>query len=178
MESEGAELPFQLSHRERDAAAYDRIYPESWARSGPVGALRHLPVVSIQLFPYRWDPAIRGLRVATELEVTVRFLPEVGRKSDLKTPFDDPTRSRASQLGEALPPVDRQLGAGRELSTLLVSLAGSRSAPAVRRGAGVSAGGQYHRGLPGHLLGSEGGGVGPGGRDRQPGLGGAVLRGG
>lgn len=88
--------PSQELVRVRDAAAYAVPFPAVWARAGEPGRMRHLRVVTIDLFPYRWDPAISGLRVATEMEVRVRFIRERGADVIARNPpaADDPSWGR------------------------------------------------------------------------------------
>lgn len=81
--------PEQTLVRIRDASAYARLSPGSWADLREIGRLRHLSIVPVDLSPVRWDPSIRGLLVARELEVEVRFV-----------------RNQSLRREETIPPTD------------------------------------------------------------------------
>jgi len=69
-------LPVQIEEPARDAEAFAAEFPRVWAELGEVGWLRHVRTVSVQLYPYHWDPASGALRWADRLEVEVRFEPQ------------------------------------------------------------------------------------------------------
>ncbi len=48
-------------------------YPESIAWLGPIGVLRDQRYVELHVAPVRYDPVARGLRIATHVDVEVRF---------------------------------------------------------------------------------------------------------
>ncbi|HKQ62702.1 MAG TPA: C25 family cysteine peptidase [Candidatus Polarisedimenticolaceae bacterium] len=58
-----------------DPALYEdeSLDPPAAVRLGAIGVLRHQRYVEVQVAPVRWDPRTRALRVATKIEVTVRF---------------------------------------------------------------------------------------------------------
>lgn len=66
-------LPVQEEVRRVDAAKYAGPFPPSWAALGSVGTTRFLRVVPVTVSPYRWDPSLRAVLVASRLEVEVRF---------------------------------------------------------------------------------------------------------
>lgn len=68
-------LPVQVDQYIRNEQAFSSTYPSDWAVIGPVAWLRHHRVIPVEIFPYRWDPAAAGMRVATEMEIEVRFVP-------------------------------------------------------------------------------------------------------
>ena len=61
--------------RRPDPAIFEgsRLYPEEIAALGEIGALRGQRYVEVRLSPVRYDPAIRGIRVARSFDVAVRF---------------------------------------------------------------------------------------------------------
>lgn len=77
------EVPYEISTRIRDNALYAATYPAAWGSLGKPSTLRHVRVVAVSLQPYRWSPRVRGLEVASELEVEVRFVATPGRGQDL-----------------------------------------------------------------------------------------------
>ncbi len=65
-----------LAERVPDPAIYDRtdrLFPERLAWLGEIGVLREQRYVEVHVAPVRYDPALRGLRIATDVEVEVRF---------------------------------------------------------------------------------------------------------
>ncbi len=81
--------PQQTLVRIRDASAYASLSPESWADLREIGRLRHLSVVPVDLRPVRWDPSVRGLLVARELEVEIRFVRDRSlRREDTAPPSE------------------------------------------------------------------------------------------
>lgn len=66
-------LPTQTSEYVADPTLYGDEFPQVWARLGERGRLRHLSVVRVEVFPYRWDPGMPGIEMATALEVTVSW---------------------------------------------------------------------------------------------------------
>lgn len=80
-------LPVQSNVKIRDAASYGRSYPAEFVSLESVGNLRHLALASIAITPYRWNPGLSGVEVATELEVEVRFEPVRGINAPRLTPL-------------------------------------------------------------------------------------------
>jgi hypothetical protein len=66
-------LPVQQEVRRADARKYAEPFPAAWAVLGTEGALRFLRVVPVAVSPYRWDPSLRAVLVASRLEVEIRF---------------------------------------------------------------------------------------------------------
>lgn len=66
-------LPVQEETRRADPRKYAEPFPTAWASLGRMGRLRFLRVVSVTVSPYRWDPSLRAVMVASKLEVEVRF---------------------------------------------------------------------------------------------------------
>jgi hypothetical protein len=74
---EGADgLPVQREVRRVDPGKFAEPYPAAWAALGTEGTLRFLRVVPVTVSPYRWDPSLRAVLVASRLEVEVRFEPD------------------------------------------------------------------------------------------------------
>lgn len=103
------ELPVQLADHTPDAAVYAQGYPMEWARLGPVSTLRHLRLVRVELYPYRWDPSAGGVQVATRMRLEVRFEAESGqglipgqprRGAAPQTDSRPASRNQAFALGE------------------------------------------------------------------------------
>jgi len=59
----------------QDQAAYgsSSFFPASPVEVGPRAILRGVPVVRVEVFPFRWNPATRELRYATRLRFRVEF---------------------------------------------------------------------------------------------------------
>ncbi len=75
--TEGADgLPVQQEVRRADARKYAEPFPAAWAALGTEGTLRYLRVVPVTVSPYRWDPSLRAVLVASRLEVEIRFEPD------------------------------------------------------------------------------------------------------
>ncbi len=71
----------------REIFAGRKVFPSAIASLGKTGMFRHQRYVEVHLAPVRFDPKIRGLRVATSFEVTVRFEDDTGVRTD---PTPDP----------------------------------------------------------------------------------------
>ena len=69
-------LPVQIAHPAREEKAWSAPYPRVPAELGEPGTLRHLDVVPVRVYPYRWDPAAGAIRFARRLAISVRFVPD------------------------------------------------------------------------------------------------------
>lgn len=78
-------LPVQIEQPARAEQAWTAPYPARWVELGEVATLRHLRVVPVQVYPYRWDPAAGALRHATRLVIDVRFVPDESAAKVLAT---------------------------------------------------------------------------------------------
>lgn len=79
----------RYSTRFEDPAVYEgrSTYPGAVAELGPVGVLRDQRYVELRVAPVRYDPAIRGLRIARSFEVTIDFGDGVSNEGE---PAEDP----------------------------------------------------------------------------------------
>jgi hypothetical protein len=101
---EGADgLPVQQEVRRADPGKFAEPFPAAWAALGTEGVLRFLRVVPVTVHPYRWDPSLRAVLVASRLEVEVRFQPDPA--ADAGGPF--PRRARERIPGPDDPGWDR-----------------------------------------------------------------------
>ena len=84
-------LPTQRDLYLRDLDRYRSIYPAEWASAERSGTLRQLPVARVEFRPFRWNPALGGVEMATAIEVTVRFVREATREDQglWRRPGDD-----------------------------------------------------------------------------------------
>lgn len=73
IEEEEGGLPSQTTEFVRDPSVYSSEFPQVWARLGDRGRLRHISVVRVEVFPFRWDPGMPGIEMATSMEIEVTW---------------------------------------------------------------------------------------------------------
>ncbi len=96
---EGADgLPMQQEVRRADPGKFAEPFPAVWAALGTEGTLRFLRVVPVTVFPYRWDPTLRAVLVASRLDVEVRF--ETDPAADVGGLFPRRARERIPGLDD------------------------------------------------------------------------------
>jgi hypothetical protein len=88
--------PEQRLSWDRDEALYARGFPESWAVLGRPANLRSLRIVPVDVYPYRWDPQAGAVRIATRMEIDIRFEEDHPLSLPRNRPADVPLVSESS----------------------------------------------------------------------------------
>lgn len=119
--------------REPDPAIYGGrgVYPESVVRLGAIGVYRDQRYVEVIVSPVRFDPLLRGLRVARSLQVTVAFDGDRGQRTEPRPDprLEDHYRSLFVNYAQGM---TFRLGEGSPSSALLAAPAAPLAGPRYR----------------------------------------------